>query len=328
MTTLSPGRRWPGALPATLLLSALLALTACHSGSDTTAQSLDSAAVPEREQDSGNGAARQDNGTGRGAEEAPEGAGAAAQAHSPELAGTHLIRTALLTVVTPDVAGGYTQALALTETADGYVEAEETAQDDGGQRTQLSLRVPQEGYEELLAELSELGELRSRDVRSEDVTDQVVDVESRIATQEESVRRVRALMEDAASLSDVVTLESELSERTERLEALKSQQASLRERTGMAAISLTLREPGAAEDVGPSVGDGLAGGWSALVTTGRWIVTALGAMLPFAAALTLLGWFGWLARRRVRGWRAQRDAPPAPSAPPAEETGSAAEGTP
>lgn len=50
---------------------------------------------------------------------------------------------------------------------------------------------------------------RSRWVAA-DVTEQLVDVESRIATQRASVERIRALLARAASVSEITSVESEL----------------------------------------------------------------------------------------------------------------------
>ena len=58
-----------------------------------------------------------------------------------------------------------------------------------------------------------------RTAKAEDVTDQVVDVDSRIKSQRASVARVRELMDRATKLSDVVELEGELSNREADLEA-------------------------------------------------------------------------------------------------------------
>lgn len=128
-------------------------------------------------------------------------------------------------------------------------------------------------------------------------------MESRITSQRASVIRVRELMDQATKLSDVVTLEGELSRRESDLEALLAQQASLKDRTSMATITLTLTEkPVVAEkeDDDPGFVDALAGGWDAFVTMLRWIAVAFGAVLPFAAvlALILLVWLRLLRPRR------------------------------
>jgi hypothetical protein len=132
----------------------------------------------------------------------------------------------------------------------------------------------------------------------------VVDVESRIATQRASVARVRALMDRADKLSDVVTLEGQLSSRQAELELLLARQTSLRDRTTLATITLELSETEKEEekrtDDGPGFLDTLGGGWNALVTAVVWIGIAVAAVGPFAAAFALLyALWRWVIRPRL-----------------------------
>ncbi|SFC37152.1 DUF4349 domain-containing protein [Streptomyces aidingensis] len=335
-------RRRRGALPGALLLAALLALTACSGtdGADGSGAAADRAAAAPEE---GTGGGLADEGRAAAPEEAEaagepgagaDGAGEAGRddaaggfAGAPELPSTlHLIRTAHLSVLTEDVPGSYREAVRLAERAGGYVSEEQTDEDSAGyRRSRITLRVPPEEYGSLLQELAGLGRLAHREVTTEDVTREVVDVESRIASQEESVARVRALMEDATTLTDVVTLESELSRRQADLEALKAQQKSLSEQTGMATITLELREPEAeeiepeeAEDAGPSLPDALRGGWDAFLTTLLWIAVVIGAALPFVVTVVVVVLFGrWLRKRLPARPRPGRAAPPPPPAAPA-----------
>lgn len=223
-------------------------------------------------------------------------------ADSPAVSPSRIVRTASVTVVTKDVPGRLAEARTAVETAGGYVGDEASDQDaSGNERSRVTLKVPPEEYEDVLADLSALGRMVERKVQAEDVTGQVVDTESRIRTQRASVARVRSLMDQATELSDVVTLESELSTRQAELESLQARLKSLEERTGMATVTLVLREPDAApasdEDGAPSVGDALAGGWNAFVATLRWIVIVIGAAAPFAAAAALF----YALWRAVRG---------------------------
>ncbi|MGK5501197.1 DUF4349 domain-containing protein, partial [Streptomyces sp. URMC 125] len=216
------------------------------------------------------------------------GAGEASAGDLPDPAATHIIRTASLTVAARDVPGALVEARAAVEAAGGYVADESTDRDsEGRDRSRVTLRVPPQEYDGLLERLSGLGRLVERKVSAQDVTDQVVDVESRLATRKASVERVRKLMDEATALSDVVSLEAELSDRQADLEALQARLKSLRERTGTATVTLSLHEPDAEPVEGgevPSFGDALADGWNAFLTVLRWIAVALGAVLPFAAA--------------------------------------------
>ncbi|MCE7083511.1 DUF4349 domain-containing protein [Streptomyces sp. ST2-7A] len=224
----------------------------------------------------------------------------------------------------------WADAIGVAERAGGFVSSEWSDRDrEGRQRSRLTLRVPPERYDEVLVRLSELGEVREREVSTEDVTGQVVDVAARIATQEESVARVRGLMEEAESLADVVRLESELSTRQAELEALKARYSSLRERTGMGTITVELREPDSEEmeeeeEPGvPSPLGALGNGWDAFLLTLGWIAAVIGAALPFVVTVLLL-WFGWrLLRSRYPGGARRGPAPeptvrvpPPPTAPP------------
>ncbi len=102
-------------------------------------------------------------------------------------------------------------------------------------------------------------------------------------------------------------LEGELSTRESDLEALLAQQASLKDRTSLATITLSLSQTpvakAAAKDDGPGFVDAVAGGWHVFVTMLRWIALSLGAVLPFAAvaALALFVWLRLVRPRRRRG---------------------------
>ncbi|NUL06730.1 DUF4349 domain-containing protein [Streptomyces lunaelactis] len=242
---------------------------------------------------------------------AAEGAGgSAADAKAPakdpvSVLPTHIIRTAELNVEVKDAPKALADARAAVQSAGGHVAGESTERiDDTHVTSRVVLRVPQEKYDSVLAELAGSGKLLSRKAEAEDVTGQVVDVESRIATQRASVARVRALMDRAAKLSDVVTLEGQLSSRQAQLESLLAQQAALKDRTTLATITLMLSErenkDPKKEDDDPGFLDALGGGWDALVATGRWIAVAVGAVAPFAAVFVLLyAVWRWVVRPRL-----------------------------
>lgn len=277
------------------LLAASLALAGCsESGGDSKASSDAATAHAPTAAPGAGGGAYED---GRSARRAPRLA-------------PSVIRTASLEVEVRDVPGALAKARQVTEDAGGYVGEESTDRDDdGGERTRVVLRVPSERYEEVLGSLQGTGKLLRRTARAQDVTDQVVDVDSRVKSQRASVARVRELMDRAEKLTDVVALEGELSSREADLEALLAQQASLKDRTGLATITLSLAGKGAhatAGDDTPGFLDALSGGWHAFLTMLRWIALVVGAVLPFAALLALLV-FLW--RRVVRPRLPRRPAP-------------------
>jgi Flp pilus assembly protein TadB len=139
------------------------------------------------------------------------------------------------------------------------------------------------------------------------------------------VARVRELMDRATRLSDVVQLEGELSTRESDLEALLAQQASLKDRTSLATITLSLSQTpvakAAAKDDSPGFVDAVAGGWHVFVTMLRWIALALGAVLPFAAvaALLVVVWLRVVRPRRAAAVPVTTGVGPLPAARPVRE---------
>ncbi|MFF4794272.1 DUF4349 domain-containing protein [Streptomyces sp. NPDC001276] len=271
----------PASALAGLLLATALALTGCSAGGSDDSSTKSAAAAAGGEDQKG---------------AADSGRGPASKARAtapPRIGASHIIRTASLTVQVKDVPKALDTARTTVENAEGYVGDESTSRDeDGHERTRVVLRVPADRYDEVLSGLEGTGKLIERTAKAQDVTDQVVDVDSRIKSQRASVARVRELMDRATRLSDVVSLEGELSRRESDLEALLAQQSSLKDRTSLATITLSLsRTPAApvvAEHDEPGFVDALAGGWHVFVTGLRWIALAIGALLPFAAAAALL----------------------------------------
>ncbi|WP_432123091.1 DUF4349 domain-containing protein [Streptomyces sp. S1] len=312
---------------AAVLLTASLVLTGCGAGSTDAgdkAAGARAAQPAERAPDGGtadgsSGASGASSGSGSGADSGSGSGSAKATAKAP--AQQHVIRTATLSVEVADAAKALVTARTAALDAGGRVENESTERiDDAYLASRIVLRVPQEKYDSVLAELAGTGRLLNRKADAEDVTDQVVDVQSRIATQRASVARVRELMDRADQLSDVVTLEAELSRRQADLEALLARQSSLKDRTSLATITLQLTEkrkeqPKAEEreEGRPGFLDALAGGWNALVGVVAWILIVLAALAPWLA-VGLVSFVLW--RRLIRPRLAARRPAPVPGPRP------------
>ena len=299
---------------AGVLLAASLALAGCSGANDSSGGSAKSAGDAQEAQAGAGGGKAYDT---------------RSPSKAPRLTPSAIIRTASLTVEVKDAGKALDQARTTAEGAGGYVGQESTSRDDDGhERTRVVLRVPTARYDEVLAGLKGTGRLVESSAKAVDVTDQVVDVDSRIKSQRASVNRIRALMDRATKLSDVVTLEGELSSREADLESLLAQQASLKDRTSLATITLTLSEKPVhktAEDDSPGFVDALSGGWHVFVTMLLWIALALGAILPFAvlAALLSLLWLRLVRprlRRRAEPAAVMTAVGPLPQARPAPDS--------
>ena len=236
----------------------------------------------------------------------PEAAGASsagAAAAGPEVAAAEpavaadlqlprdVVRTATLDVEVDDLRAAADRARAVAEAAGGGLEAEDAP--DG--TDVLRLRVAPDRLDSALEQLVRLGRETDRTVGSEDVSEAVADLDSRLATQRASVERVRELLGRATVLSDVVALEGQLAQRESALESLQARAAALRARADLATVTLRLTVPSAVAAAG--FGDGLSSGVDAFLTAARGAAVVLGALLPFLPLVLLVLWAG---RRWVR----------------------------
>jgi hypothetical protein len=224
------------------------------------------------------------------------------------LAGRDLILHAQLVIHVDNVSTRVAQAERLARSAHGLVANEEVTvdpKDPDHDSATLTIRVPASAYESTLAGLSKLGVRVSAKRSVDDVTEQVVDTSSRIATAKAGISRVRTLLNRASTLGQVISLESELTKRQSDLESLERRLASLRKQVALATIDVTLSasdkvpatEKKKKDDSSGFIG-GLKDGWDAFTTAGSALLTAVGAVLPFAALLAVLIAAAMFGRRR------------------------------
>ncbi|MFE9562999.1 DUF4349 domain-containing protein [Streptomyces sp. NPDC006487] len=296
------GRRSATALAA-LSLTGALVLTGCASGGDEKASKADAASTQQREAVGEGGAAAAASGA-----PAPDADKSRPQAPAVR---TQIIRTATLGVETADVQKATAGARTAAENAGGYVGNEGTTRaPDGSMTSTVTLRVPGERFDAVLAAMEGAGKLLERKVEAQDVTQKVADVDSRVKSQQASVVRVREMMEKASGLTEVVTLEAELSKRQADLESLLAQQTALKDQTSLGTITLTFSEPGKQpvkekEKPDPGFSDALIGGWKVFAAAVLYLLMALAAASPFL----LSGAFLLLGFRQYRKWRPAKQKP-------------------
>jgi hypothetical protein len=230
-----------------------------------------------------------------------------------------IIYNGSITVRVGNVNDAANQLVNLAIGAGGFIGGDNRTMADGKSTATLTMRLPADRFSRALDDISHVagGKEESRQVSTQDVTGNVVDLNARIQTQQASVDRVRALLAKAQTIGEVTSLESELSRREADLESLKGQQRSLDDLTALSTVAVTLLGPDAPAPPPPPKKaqggflGGLKSGWHAFVVAVGVVLTVLGAALPFVLVLgvpLLLG-YRWQRRRRARTVVAEPAAP-------------------
>ena len=231
----------------------------------------------------------------------------ATQADRLALNAQSIIYTASLTVQTPDVTAAASRASRIVTGEGGYVSSEQAAinpADHARSAISLQLKIPVAVYPATLATLSSvLGTQLSLTQHAQDVTQQVADVSSLVTSAQAAITQLQALLKRAGSVGDLLDVQEQINAQESSLEALLAQQRALAHETSYATVSVTLRGPHHAAKKAARRGGFLAGlgaGWRGLRAVVSAILTALGAVLPFAAAAAVLAGAGYAGRRRLQ----------------------------
>ncbi len=113
---------------------------------------------------------------------------------------------------------------------------------DGITSGHLQVRVPQASFDGFLNGMPGLGKVLRRNVNSQDVTEEYIDVESRLNTMRVKEERLLAILSKSGQLSDVLAVENELANTRADLESLEGRLRYLKNQTNFSNIGINLRQ--------------------------------------------------------------------------------------
>jgi hypothetical protein len=196
---------------------------------------------------------------------------------------------------------------AIAQDMGGYTVSSEAWQSDEQLYAQLTIRVPAERFEEAMNQLRDLAiQVNRESATSEDVTDQYVDLESRLRHLEAKEAQLLKFLDSAEDTESVLAVYEQLSMTQAEIEQVKGRMKYLRTLAALATISVELypedMEPPVVED-GWTPGRTLRNAARALVNTVEvladlaiWaIIYLLPILLFLAIPVALVIWF---VRRR------------------------------
>ena len=302
--------RFAGILTAITMTAAVAACTSASDSSDaggSDGTSTDMAASgPEAAEGSGGGAKA-------GAEDSASGTGTGSTSTvvdgSAAPSERAVISTGTVSLRSKDVAEARREVQRVVDAQGGDITDENTETDDEGTTSysRLVVRVPGPKFNATMILLEEAAELRSSTRGADDVTTEVIDTDARVRAQEASLKRVELLLSRAQSLKDIIWIESQLTSRQAELDSMKSQQSWLEDQTTFATITVDItavaeKEVEKKEEENQETGFlvGLEGGMKALGAAASAVATVVGALLPFAILVLVLGFPAWLLLRRRR----------------------------
>jgi len=165
-----------------------------------------------------------------------------------DIAQRQVISTASVALEVENVQDRLNQVRAIVESLGGFLENLSLSGSEERQQATVSVRVPQPQFFIAMERITALGKVLSQSVGSEDVTEQFIDLRARLQSAQRQEQSLLSLLLKATSVSDVLTIERELSRIRSEIERFQGQLNFLERRVDLATITISLSQP--PEEVG------------------------------------------------------------------------------
>lgn len=126
----------------------------------------------------------------------------------------------------------------------GYIVQSDSNRYDGEQQSgTMTFRIPQEHFSAFLNDAEGLSvQVNNRHVSGQDVTEEYVDLESRLKSKKAVEARLLEFMKQAQKTEDLLKISSDLAEVQEQIEQIAGRKKFLENQTSLSTVTITLQE--------------------------------------------------------------------------------------
>lgn len=161
----------------------------------------------------------------------------------------------------------------------------------------VTVKVPSSSFEDAMNSTGDFGELLSRSISTEDVSENYYDLETRLETRKILREKLESYLAGAKSISDLLEIERQLNDVTSELESMEKQFRRLSNQIDFSTISISCRLPANTTEAGFETPDFLQGlkdfGYNALqflCNFGLGILYIILVGVPSVLLIALLYW--------------------------------------
>lgn len=215
-----------------------------------------------------------------------------------------LIKNATVIVETEDSRAATDQLMAGASAIGGYVgEMQESVDGLGRRSVTIQIRVPADKFDASMRSLDSLGRIISKQVTTQDVTEEFVDTEARSRNLKKMEERLLDHLNRFGELKDILSVEKELTRVREDVERLDGRLRYLSHRVAFSTISVTLTEKPKAGPVTPvqsfSTAKVTTEAVRSLVEFGQGVWYYIIWIAVWSPVWAVLGLAAWIVGRRV-----------------------------
>lgn len=225
-----------------------------------------------------------------------------------------ILKNASLTVTVSDPAAKINAITVMAEGMGGWVVTSNsyTSTDSAGEEVtygSITVRVPSDRLAESMERIKEgAEEVSAESINGQDVTQEYVDLSSRLTNLQATERQLQTIMESARKVEDVLAVQRELTTVRGEIETIQGRLQFFDEAAAFSSISVEVRppQPGPVEvqSAGWNPGETVENALGSLLQTVQFIVDSAITLIitagPFVVLLGVPVWMIWRRRRNNR----------------------------
>jgi len=154
-----------------------------------------------------------------------------------------VISTAEMSLEVGDVAKAHDEIGRLANASGGFITESSVNHGDGTESGSVTIRVPAKQYQPLLSQISKLGKVLQKQQSGQDVTEEFVDLQSRLRNLNREEQAFLVVMGKANKVTDILAVENELSRVRGQIEQATGRMKYLQNQVALATITVQLTEP-------------------------------------------------------------------------------------
>jgi len=211
-----------------------------------------------------------------------------------------LIFTASMGLRVKDYEKAEAEVRRLTEKYGGFISGSEITKGEYWTHGTMTVRVPADRLQKLIDEVGALGKLISKELQTQEVTEEFVDLQARLRNDQREEEQLLRLLAKAGKVTDLLQVEKVLAEVRGRIERTTGRLRYLENRVALATLTIVIEEEsGATAPIATwspwEVGKRAVAG---LLATLRVVASALIWVVAFAPIWLLVVIVWWAMRRR------------------------------
>jgi len=207
-----------------------------------------------------------------------------------------LIRNGQLEFQTKEVKNTRTEIEKICKELNAYISSESENNYENRLTYNQMIRVPADQFDALIARIEPLAiKIENKNISTEDVTEQFIDVQARLKTKKELEIRYKEILKQAKTVQDIVSIESQIASVRSEIESMEGRLNYLKNQVAFSTLNVTYYET-----IGTDFGfaskfiESLKGGWDNLLA----FIIFLFNLWPFVLGLSALVFWFW--RKRMK----------------------------